>query len=770
MKNLLRETHRRAVWQVLAVYVGVSWAVLQVVDVLTQNMGLPPWVFPFALVLLLLGLPVMLATAIIQGRASVAGTEEAARHGSAPEPTMETGAPPQPTRKPEDDDPLLDRRKLFTWKNALLGGAAAATLFVTVLGGYAFARRAGLGSAGTLVAKGLLEDGERVILANFSGDETMAPVVTMAFRVDLSQSPTVNLADPSFIEAVLERMELPSDTRLDEQVALEAAVREGIKAVVAGDVADLGGGYVLTARLVAAESGQDLINLRESASDSTKVLETIDRLSRRMRERMGESLGSIRASAPLERATTTSLEALRKYTQALAAIDTGDQDLGEALLEEAVEIDSTFAMAWRKLAVLHNSLGDDADAREAATRAYELRDLLTDRERYITIGTYHFQVTNDTDAGITAYRSLLDQYPNDTWALNNLALLYYDQGNMDGAMRLLGRAIQLDPYSPNAYINLAGGLHWLGVRDSAHAVIDLLQENVPGQPWVHRVRSGMLAAEWNYDSAQVEVDSLMRSGSTTGRRWALQNQAVIDLARGKLIQAERRWLDSRPSEDPLAEAAWEAWVELEVRQQRVTAARILDEALRRAGAIDTIDGSLDRAFFYAAAGRPDEARTWMAADRRASNRYSSQPAPLRAGEDGWFEGVLAFGEGRFADAVTSLQGAESDYNSFYPEYGTRLISWDLARAYDRAGMADSAVARYEMSLGFGDILEIQRQAREYPVTLTRLAERYDERGDLERAAGYYARFVELWEDADPVLQPRVEAARQRLEEIVRDRG
>ena len=72
MKNLLRETHRRSVWQVLAVYVGVSWAVLQVVDVLTQNMGLPTWVFPFALVLLLIGLPMMLATAIIQGRAGAA--------------------------------------------------------------------------------------------------------------------------------------------------------------------------------------------------------------------------------------------------------------------------------------------------------------------------------------------------------------------------------------------------------------------------------------------------------------------------------------------------------------------------------------------------------------------------------------------------------------------------------------------------------------------------------------------------------------------------
>ena len=764
MKNLLRETHRRSVWQVLAVYVGVSWAVLQVVDVLTQNMGLPTWVFPFALVLLLIGLPMMLATAIIQGRGSAAG--HAPAESDSPKATPSAAAEP-PLSRPAAD---LDKRALFNWKNALIGGAAAATLFLTVMGGYAFARRAGLGAAGTLVAKGLIEDGERIILAEFAGDTNMAEAAAMAFRVDLSQSPTITVADPAFISTVLERMELPADTRLDEDVAIEAAVREGIKAVVTGDVASVGGGYVLTARLVAAESRQDLINLRESAADSTKVLETIDRLSRRMRERMGESLGSIRASAPLERATTTSLEALRKYSQALTAIDTGDQDLGQSLLREAIDIDSTFAMAWRKLSVLHESMGDAAAAREAATRAYELRDMLTDRERYITIGTYNSQVTNDVDAGITAYRSLLDQYPNDAWALNNLALLYYEQGNMDGATVLLERAIQLDTYSPNAYINLAGGLHWLGDRDSAHVVIDLLEEKFPGQPWVYRVRSGMLAAEWDYEAAQAEVDLLMRSGSTSGRRWALEQQAAIDLAEGKLTLAQRRWQDSRQAEDPIGLASWQSWAELQVRQQRVSAARILDDALSRAGAIDTVDGSLDRAFFFAAAGRPEDARFWLGAERRASNRYSSQPAPLRAGEDAHFEGMVALGDGRFADAVTALQRAETDFNSFYPEFGTRLLSWDMARAFDRAGMADSAISRYEMSLSFGDLLEIRRQAGEYPITLTRLAERYDEIGDLEQAAGYYGRFVELWADADPDLQPRVEAARARLEEIVRERG
>ena len=460
----LPKRHRRSIWQVLAVYLGASWVVLQVVDVVTQNMGLPTWVFPFAFVLLLLGLPVMLATAIIQGRPT-----PTAAAGPA---VTESGTPIEiPAAAAQDRAPEVHHR-MFTWRNAMLGGLGALALFAVVIAGYAYARRAGVGAAGTLVAKGMIEDGERVILASFSGDSTMAEAATMAFRVDLSQSPTVNLADPRFLANVLQRMELPSDTRLDEDVATEAAVREGIKAVVAGDVARVAGGYVFTSRVVAAESGREMINVRETATDSTQVMEAIDRLSRRTRERLGESLGSIHASPPLDRATTTSLEALRKYSQALVAIDASDIDLGRSLLREAVELDPEFAMAWRKLAVIEF---DNVTARrDAATRAYELRDNLTDRERYITEGTYHGYVTNDRDASINAYRSLLDKYPNDSWALNNLAIQYGWSGKLDLSMELLQRSIELDPYSPNSYQNLAGNLHFLNERDSARSVVDAL--------------------------------------------------------------------------------------------------------------------------------------------------------------------------------------------------------------------------------------------------------------------------------------------------------
>jgi tetratricopeptide (TPR) repeat protein len=761
MKRLVKETHRRAIWQVIAVYVGVSWVVLQVVDVLTQNMGLPTWVFPFALVLLLIGLPVMLATAIIQG-SSGAAAMPAGGGGDESRPPAESPPPSEP-------DPGLDTRRLFTWKNALLGGAAAATLFLTVLGGYAFARRAGLGSAGTLVAKGLIEDGERIILSAFSGDPDMAQAATMAFRVDLSQSPTVTVADPAFISAVLARMERPADTPLDEDVAREAAVREGIKAIVAGDVARVGGGYVFSARLVAAETGQDLVNVRESAADSSKVLETIDRLSRRMRERMGESLGSIRASAPLDRATTTSLEALRKYSQALVAIDNGDEDLGKALLQEALALDSTFAMAWRKLAVTVDQL-DARSAREAATRAYELRDLLTDRERYLTIGTYHFVVTGDVEAGITAYRALLDQYPNDAWALNNLALLYGEQGNVEESVDLLHRSIVLDPYSPNAYLNLAFGMHFLGDRDSAWTVVAALEEAVPGHFWVPLARARMAGAEWDYDAAQAHVDVLLRSGGSDARRRGLRVQSLIDLARGELLLSERHFEDWQVDGDPVELAEWRAWNELMVRQQRVEAARILDAALADAASVDTAEVGGSLAFVYALAGRPEVARAWLEADRRGDNEYSSAPAPIRAAEDEWFEASVAYGDGRFSDAVDRLKAAEREFESFFSGLGEHQVSWDLARAFDRAGMPDSAIARYERSLEHGDAIALADGSRAVPITYERLAMLYDERGDLERAAGYYARFVELWQDADPDLQPRVAAARSRLEQIVSERG
>ncbi|MFQ5530876.1 MAG: tetratricopeptide repeat protein, partial [Gemmatimonadota bacterium] len=428
MNNFIREVHRRSLWQVLGIYLMGSWVVLQVVDQLHQTAGLPDWVPSLALVLLLIGLPMCIATAFIQE--GMPGRDHAPEQAPEPTPVAESGdvqaaAPAAPATKPS-----WLRGNVFTWRNAIAGGIAALALFGAATAAWMVMRSAGVGTAGTLVARGLITDGERVVLADFSGDSALATAATMSLRVQLAESGVVSVAEPALVANVLQRMNVEGG-RVDLERAREVAEREGFKAVVGGDVAGAGGGYIVTARVIETASGAELVNVGETVSDPADFLSAVDQLGRKLRERLGESLGSIRETAPLERATTTSIEALRKYSRAVQAFDDRDMDQAIALLDEAIALDSSFAMAWRKLAV-----SDDDRSKEAATRAYELRDRLTERERYHTVGLYHFYVTDDSDEAITTFRALIEAYPDDATGLNNLAASYREQGQLDLAVEM----------------------------------------------------------------------------------------------------------------------------------------------------------------------------------------------------------------------------------------------------------------------------------------------------------------------------------------------
>src|SRR5947207_1810019 len=152
---------------------------------------------------------------------------------------------------------------------------------------------------------------------------TRSASLTEALRVDLAQSPAVRLLDATTVSQALGRMGRNAAAPPDAAVAPEPAEREGAKAAVQGQPDPLGRGYVLSAELVSATDGTALVSLRENAKDDGAIIDAVDRLSKRLRERIGESLKSIRASEPLEQVTTSSLAALRKYSQALRANDAG---------------------------------------------------------------------------------------------------------------------------------------------------------------------------------------------------------------------------------------------------------------------------------------------------------------------------------------------------------------------------------------------------------------------------------------------------------------
>jgi tetratricopeptide (TPR) repeat protein len=756
--NLLSGLKERSVWQVLAVYLGVSWVALQVVDLLKQNMGLPDWVFPFAIVLLVIGLPVILATAMLQGRP---GGPEAAS-GQATSATDQGLA-----SAPENE---ISPRRLFTWRNALVGGGLAFVLLAVVTTGFMFMRSRGIGPVGSLVAKGLLDERSPVILADFVADDPgLSRAATEAFRVDLSQTRIVKVAERSSLEPALERMQMDPNQPLTESVAREVAVREGIKAVIAGEITEAGGSYVLTARVVSAADGIDLASHRETARDGSEIIPAIDRLSGKIREKIGESFSSLRADAPLAAVTTSSLEALELYSEAVEAIEhRGDSQAGIRLLEEALEIDPDFASAWRKLGIeLSNARRERARATEAITRAYELRDRLTQRERYLAEASYFNGIRRDQARAMAAYERMLDLDPNDDWALNNLGLIYGQMGDQERGLELYERSLALDSSS----ITLGNVMFTqvrLGRFDEAATTAATGRRLFPEDS---RFYIGDIDVAMNledYPTMVAATEEMIEAfpADLSAQATARFHLAEVTYLQGRLADAEAFERDGRGYLKqmglPGADYSFgQFWTTLDARNDTASA-RALIENLLTEHPLEEIPEPLDRPYLgfvgmYAALGDAEAAQGMIDAFREA---VPDAPESRWTDDQAHADGMKALHAGRYDVAIDHFL----EFRRLEPGCNTCML-YEIGLAHDLAGRADSAVAWYRRDLETPRV-----QAPDRPILFERLAQLYDELGDLENAALYYARLVELWADADAELQPRVEIARARLQEILRERG
>jgi len=745
--------------RVAALFGFAAVGILASVYLLVIQLGLPGWVFGSAAALLVIGLPIALATGHHERqRALVRATGVA----------VET--------------PAAGFRRVLKWRSVLIGAAIAFGVLTAAAAGYMAMRILGIGPVGTLVASGVLEDRERLVLARFenaSSDTTLAETVTELFHIDLTQSPTVNVLEASQIEAALRRMELGPDEELTLELAMEVAQREGIKAVLAGEIRSIGSGYVISSRLMAVASGEVLWANRESARDADEVIEAVDRLSASLRKRVGESLRTIRSDPPLERVTTRSTVALRKLVEGTRANDLGEVDRAITLLEEALAEDSGFAMAWRKLGIVLNNTGRNTERRDSAfARAMRLGDRLTERERYLTEGTYFQLVEDDDQAAISAYRSVLAKYPNDRIALNNLGNIYRDLGRTEEAAELRLRSVALGHAPAVTYQGAIGDLYALGKRDSARVVLDLYAEEYPDQPVMLNTRAAFASASGEYDSARVILERL-RSTQRGNPQWemaaafGLSNVAAVS---GRIDEARRQlqagrtnaeelglpWTREQPRDSWLGQI--EAWILLTFGDDPAAAVREMDEALQ-ALPTDSLDPEnrqyLGSVSFYARAGQLERAREFLAA-------YGTEvDEEIREDEvESWHyaRGEIALAEGRYAEAV-------QEYRDFrMGAAGCPICGLiELAEAFDRAGERDSALAYYERYLQAPQLFRAGNDNSDLWRTLRRLGELNEERGETERAVEYYNRFVELWRDADPALQPYVEDVRGRIVRLVGER-
>ncbi len=570
-------------------------------------------------------------------------------------------------------------------------------------------------------------------------------------------------------------MQRPAGSRLDLTLAREVAVREGIKAVLDGDINAVGPSYILQVRLVSADSGVELAAFRETANDAAGVIPAVDRLSRKLRGRIGESLKTVRSSVPLEQVTTGSLEALRKYAQAERAFNSdGDGQRATALLQEAIALDTSFAMAYRKLGVVLGNIGAPPDQRVAAlTKAYEHRDRLTEAERYLTEGTYWMSIpARDPVKSLTAYNALIDIQPENTSGLNNASLMYMEQGNYAKAAELLRRAIDADSMVSVAYSNLAESQFELGHSADAKATLVAMSRRFPNNPDVAGNRLKMELAEGNYDSAGATIKTIranMRDNLDV-QSGAENMLEIVSRAKGQLADAgthaaaeagydAKRGFAASALGYEMQLAFYDSWY----REQPARAVKRLDAALGKhpLSSIPKLERPYETlSLIYAISGRPDRARAMLAEQER------EMPAAVIAAQQYQRHNALAeiaLAEGKPNVAIAEFRQSDPGGCAMCPLPG-------VGRAFDQAGRPDSAIATFEKFLDTPSMAHAALDPIFRAGIYKRLGDLYAARGDTALAVSNYSRFMAAWKDADPDLQVRVEEARRRMKALSRAEG
>jgi tetratricopeptide (TPR) repeat protein len=757
---------RDTLWKALALYAVAFVAVAVLARAAIVGIGLPDWVFPGALVVMALGLPAILFTALVHRQTHRALTTT---------PVLTPGG--SPTTQSTLATIAIKASPHVSWRRTAVGGVIAVGAFVVLVGGWMLLRALGIGPDGSLMAAGAMSQRERVVLADFSGktsDSLLAPTITEAFRTALAESPNLSIMPALAVRDVLRRMQRSADTTVDFALTREIATREGIKAVIDGNVTELGGSYVLSARLVAAQTGEEIATFRETADDAKEIIPAIGRLSSKLRSRIGESLKRIQRALPLDQVTTSSLPALQKYVAANRAMQLeGDLTKGLRLLEEAIALDTSFAMAYRRIASELNNRGlDPARVQTALQKAYDHRDRMSDAERYLTINSY-FTVgpKRDFPRAISALESLVDLQPDNAAALNNLANDYRLVREHAKAEAAASRALAQQQTAAVIYRNLAWSQLALGKVAAAESTLALMATRLPQNPLAVMSRALVMAAVGQHDSAYGLLDSLRRArtGDLAVQYEGALYQSGIAATRGRIrdyVRLSRESNDaarqqgtlSGPLNAALDEAEAEAWF----FEQPSRAVGMLDRALAEhpLDSLAPIERPYDRLVqIYALANQPERARTYLAAfDRRAQETARRDDKQVRHR----LLGSISVAEHRYDDAVREFRAADE---------GACTGCWlpELARAYDLGGNADSAIAVFSRYIEAPS--EPTRAWVADPYHLAgahkRLGELYEARGDRQKAASHYAAFVDLWKDADPELQPIVRRVRERLTTLQR---
>jgi len=749
----------RSLEQALGIWAAVFGATWLLAKAAVVGIGLPAWTVPVALGLAGLGLPTVLVTWYVQrtARAALLKTPMFTPSGSTVvRGTMATLA--------------IKASPHVSWRRTQRAGIVTAVLFVLSLATVLVLRQFGIGPAASLLASGAITGDSRVLVAQFSttaSDTSLATVVAQAMRTALGQSDAIRLVTAAEVAVGLSRMTLPSTTPLTETTAQELATREGIPLLVTGQVASLGNGFMVSVNLVRADSGTVLTSVQQGADGPGTLLEAIDAIARDLRARIGESLRSVARAPRLQEATTASLDALREYTRGVELGDLrGDFFAGIPFLERAVATDSTFASAWRKLAVYRFNMGAPESQILAATvAAYRHRDRSAGVERS-QIEAYYLERLS-TAAAMAHYARTpgLSQ--------NNHALMLLGRGRYAVAESVVTSEIAGAPAGRppiiQLYVQLVRSQMQQQKFEAAHTSYAAMHKAFPGAWYTELVGLWLGWSVGGIDSVPRLSSEAMGSRNLPQRANGTVMAVMLALARGQLrrhdplMGALLAFADSAGSGiDGTKERIRDIVNVAQLRRDTAAGVRQL-EALRlslretNVPAVDRHD--LPFALAFAQLGSLPNA---MAALERYEQGTTGDERLLQWGAWQGTRAEIALARGDATGALTALRLSIDADSGNLAQVGSLDLDDRFARAFEAVGQRDSAVTILERMLRPTDLNGAAKLGAIWPNALRRLAALQEELGRPAEARRRYEELLRLWRDADAELQPQVGEVRTRL--------
>jgi len=372
-------------------------------------------------------------------------------------------------------------------------------------------------------------------LANTTGESVFDDTLKQALRVQLEQSPFLNVLSEQQVNQQLRYMDRPGNDRLTQDVGRDVCQRSSSKAVLSGSISSMGSHYAISLNATNCQTGDSLASEQVEAESREQVLKSLGQAATKMRQRLGESLATIQKyDAPVEQATTSSLEALKAYTEAWNLHVGGDELKSIPFFKHAIELDPTFALAYAAMGQAYANLGEDKLAEQYTKEAFDRRDRTSEREKFYISSHYYNNVTKDIPQAIQICEMWARAYPRDDTPHNNLAITDSVVGRLEESLREAQESARLDGNANN--IGIVGfGYLALNRFDEARGIFQQALARTPEDLGLH---IGMyVLASAQRDTKTMEQQSAWAAGKPGAEGVFLGFDAQTAAAHGKMAKA-----------------------------------------------------------------------------------------------------------------------------------------------------------------------------------------------------------------------------------------